>query len=438
MRAVRQSEGSTGRISGHAELAGEDVAAERVDEIVALEARMAQAQWSAEQNRDPLKTYHRFALAELDALMPHFDWGRYLKESGIGAHATYLLVGQPTYLNSLSGLLDETALPVWKAYFKWQLIRDWAPFLPARLVDADFAFYGTLLRGIPENAPRWKRGVLFVNDTMGQALGHQYILQNFPPESRQRVQEIVANLITAFREQFDTLEWMSPATRVAAQAKLAALEVQVGYPDQWRDYAKLRVRPGDLIGNLRRAKEFQVQWELDKLGQPVDAGQWQRLPQEVNAYYSPDGNQAVLPAGILQPPLFDPKADDASNYGGIGVVIGGELSHAFDDHGSQFDATGMLSEWWTAEDHAQFAARTRALAAEYSGFEPVAGHALDGQRAVGENIADNSGVALAYRAYQLSLAGQPPPKIDDLSADQRFFIGYAQVRRMLTRNKRRS
>ena len=417
------------------QLAGEPVAAERADEIVALETRIAQAQWSNAQNRDPVRTYNRFEVAGLSQLMPDFDWNRYLKEAGIAGHASYLLAGQPRYLNSLSGLLDEASLPVWKAYFKWQLIHSWAPYLPRRFVDADFSFNGTIIKDVPENRPRWKRGVALVNGTMGQALGHQYVLQNFPPESRERVQQIIANVITAFREQLDTLEWMSPATRVAAQAKLAALKVQVGYPEKWRDYSKLEVRSGELLGNIRRATEFGVQWELDKLGQPVDPDEWLNLPQQVDAYYTSDGNEAVFLAGILQPPLFDPLAEDASNYGGIGVVIGHEISHGFDERGSQFNAEGILADWWTAEDHEQFAARTSALVGEYAQFEAVPGYHLDGKVTLGENIADNSGLALAYRAYQLSLAGQPAPKIDGLSGDQRFYMGYAQVWRMLTRTE---
>jgi len=268
---------------------------------------------------------------------------------------------------------------------------------------------------------------------MGEALGREYVRRTFPPEAKARAEALVANVLAAFRGSIDTLEWMSPATKVEAQAKLAAFTTKIGYPARWRDYSRLVVAPGDLYGNVVRASRFEADRNIAKLGKPVDRGEWGLTPQAINAYYNPEFNEIVFPAAILQPPFFQANADDAVNYGAIGAVIGHEISHGFDDQGSQFDGKGNLRDWWTPADHEQFAAKTHALVEQYSRFEPVKGYFVNGQLTLGENIGDNSGLAVAYKAYRISLGGRQAPVIDGFTGDQRFYIGYAQIWRSKVR-----
>ncbi len=325
---------------------------------------------------------------------------------------------------------------MWKAYFRWHLLNDYAPYLNKDFVDANFAFYGTSLRGIEQNRPRWKRGVALVDGSIGEALGKLYVAKYFPPASKARMDQLVNNLIAAYRADIGTLDWMGPQTKQKAADKLAKLAVKIGYPVKWRDYSSLQIVKGDLVGNVMRANEFEYQRNLNKIGKPVDRTEWQMTPQTVNAYYDPEHNEIVFPAAILQPPFFDPKADDAVNYGGIGAVIGHEISHGFDDQGSQYDANGDLLNppgWFTKADLAAFKAKTHALVAQYSAYAPVPGYHVNGELTLGENIADNSGLAIAHKAYQLSLNGQPAPVIDGLTGDQRFYMGWAQVWRSKAR-----
>jgi len=408
-------------------MAGERDAAESARELIALESDLARVQWSRVENRDPVKTYNKVELTQLSTLAPGVDWKRWLTESGVDSRVDYLIVAQPTYLTAFAKLLVDTPLPVWKAYFKWQLLNDAAPYLAKTYVDEQFAFQDTVLRGTPENRPRWKRGVEFVDTSIGEALGKLYVARHFPPENKARMEALVGNLLAAYRQSIDALDWMSRETKSQALAKLAKFTPKIGYPTQWRDYSSLSVAEDDLVGNWLRAQEFEYRRNLAKLGKPIDRNEWGMRPQTVNAYYSREKNEIVFPAAILQPPFFNVAADDAVNYGGIGAVIGHEISHGFDDGGSRFDGDGNLHQWFTANDLKRFRDKTQALVAQYDQYEPVPGFHVNGALTLGENVADNSGLAIAYRAYKISLAGKPSPVIDGLTGEQRLYYGWAQV-----------
>ncbi len=417
-------------------MAGDRSARHDAKAIFALETKLARMQWSKVENRDPIRTYNKFPLDQLARLAPGYDWSAYLGACGVTGKTDYLIVSQPSYITAFNKILRHTSLRVWKAYFRWHLLDDYAPYLSTRFVDAHFAFHGTVLRGVEQNQPRWQRGIGVVEDAMGEGLGKLYVAQYFPAESKARMDQLVHNLIGAYRADLAELNWMSEPTRQKALEKLSKLGIKIGYPVKWRDYGALRVQPDDLVGNVLRANEFESDREINKLGQPIDRTEWDMTPQTVNAYYNPERNEIVFPAAILQPPFFDPQADDAVNYGGIGAVIGHEISHAFDDHGSQYDADGNLLDepgWFTPQDLQQFRARTQALVQQYSAYAPVPGYPVNGRLTLGENIADNSGLAIAYKAYRLSLAGRQAPIIDGLTGDQRFYIGWAQVWRAKTR-----
>jgi predicted metalloendopeptidase len=395
--------------------------------ILALESAMAALQWTRVENRDPVKTYNKYAIKDLGKLMPRFDWKRYLAASGFGDKVDDVIIVQPSYFAGLDKLIQSTPLPVWKSYFKWHELAAAAPYLSKVFVDERFAFTGTVLNGIPENRPRWKRGLGLVNGAIGEAIGRLYVEKYFPPQHKARMEELVRTLLEAYRLDIGTLDWMGPETRKGALEKLDKLSVKIGYPNRWRDYGTLKIVRDDLWGNVLRADEFEYQRNIDKLGKPIDHNEWGMTPQTVNAYYNPVKNEIVFPAAILRPPFFDATADDAVNYGGIVAVIGHEVSHGFDDKGSQYDADGNLRDWFTKEDHERFAAKTKALVAQYAVYEPVPGYHVNGELTLGENIADNSGLTLAYKAYQLSLAGKPAAVIDGLSGDQRFYFGWVQV-----------
>jgi putative endopeptidase len=384
-------------------------------------------QWTRVENRDPIKTYNKKSFGELPQVMPGYDWRSYLHGTGIDGRVDALIVTQPSYFAGLSKILASTPLPVWKAYFKWRVLSSAAPYLSKPFVDERFAFSGTVLRDVPENQPRWKRAINLIDFGLGEALGKRYVEKYFPPESKARMQVLVRNVLEAYRRDIELLDWMSPETKVGAQQKLSKVSPKIGYPDRWRDYSALRIERGDLHGNVVRAAEFEYWRNVDKLGKPVDRGEWTMTPQTVNAYYNPTKNEIVFPAAILQPPFFDAQADDAVNYGGIGGVIGHELSHGFDDRGSQYDADGNLHDWFTKEDHEKFAAKTKALVDQYNAYEPVPDYHVNGALTLGENIGDNSGLAIAYRAYHLSLGLHDAPVIDGFSGDQRLYLGWAQV-----------
>jgi putative endopeptidase len=424
------------RLAGDS-VAGEPAAAQEAHDIVALETALAKVQWTKVENRDPVKTYNRVELTQLARLAPGYNWKAYLSDAGVAGKVDYLVISQPSYITAFNELVARTPLPVWRSYFRWRLLSEFAPFLSKKFVDENFAFYGTALRGITQNRPRWKRAVGLVDGAIGEGLGKIYVASYFPPEFKSRMDQLVRNLLAAYQADIDTLDWMGPETKQKAHEKLARFTTKIGYPAKWRDYSALRIVPGDLLGNVMRANAFEYHRNVSKLGQPIDRTEWEMTPQTVNAYYNPEKNEIVFPAAILQPPFFNAQADDAVNYGGIGAVIGHEISHGFDDQGSQYDGLGNLLSapgWFTQADLDHFKARTRALVTQYSAFAPVPGFPINGELTLGENIADNSGLAIAYQAYQLSLGGEPAPIIDGLTGEQRFFMGWAQVWRAKTRD----
>lgn len=415
------------------QLSGDQQAAQHAKEILTLETELAKIQWSNVQNRDLSKRYNIYKTKDLKKLTSTFDWNTYLSSVGVKDKIQTIQVNQLSYFQSLDPVIDRTPLNVWKAYFKWNLISSFAPYLNKAFVDESFAFYGKTLRDVAEQEVRWKRGVQTVNGVLGDGLGKIYVEKHFSADKKQRMDALVQNLIQAYDQSISQLDWMSPETKVQAKKKLSSLSIKVGYPKQWRDYSALDIKEGDLIGNVIRASEFEHQDDLDKLGKPVDRDEWFMTPQTVNAYYNPSSNEIVFPAAILQPPFFNIDADDAVNYGGIGSVIGHEISHGFDDQGSQFDELGNMRNWWTAQDHKRFKAKTQALVAQYNAYEPIAGYHVNGELTLGENIADNSGLSIAYKAYQISLAGKPAPVIEGRTGEQRFYMGWAQVWRAKTR-----
>jgi putative endopeptidase len=359
-------------------LAGDDQAALHARQIVELETALARVQWTKVQNRDPVKIYNKVAFEKLSHLAPGYDWQAYLSDSGVAGRTDYLVIEQPSYLTGFSTLLAATPLPVWKNYFRWHLLSEFSPYLSKSFVDQRFSFYGTSLSGVPQIKPRWRRGIDLLEQSIGEGLGRIYTAKYFPPESKARMEQLVGNLLAAYRQSIDTLDWMSPATKKEAQAKLATFMPKIGYPSKWRDYSSLTIGRDDLVANVRSANEFEYQRNIAKLGQPIDRTEWFMTPQTVNAYYNPELNEIVFPAAILQPPFFNAMADDAVNYGSIGAVIGHEISHGFDDQGSQYDGDGNLRDWWTKEDHEKFDAKTAALVKQYSAYEPGTG--LSGQR----------------------------------------------------------
>ena len=403
--------------------------------ILALETEIARVQWSPVERRDPIKAYNPVALNALPTLAPALDWPGYLAGTGLAGRAATLIVRQPSYLQGLSPLLDSVPLATWKAYARAHLLHTYAPYLSKAFVDTRFDFVGPVITGTTQQRPRWKRGVQLVDDSLGESLGKQYVAAHFPPESKQRMDGLVANLLAAYRDSIVTLDWMGPQTREQALAKLAKFNAKIAYPKRWIDYTNLAIRRDDLVGNVMRAHQFEDQRELAKLGKPIDRDEWGMTPQTINAYYNPSMNEIVFPAAFLQAPLFNPGADDAVNYGAIGAIIGHEISHGFDDQGSQYDGDGNLRDWWTPQDKERFAAKTRALVAQYSAYVPVPGYTLNGELTLGENIADNSGLAIAYKAYRLSLNGRSAPVLDGMSGDERFFYGYAQAWRGKARDE---
>jgi len=409
-------------------LSGHQDAAAKARQIVALETEIARIQWTKVENRDPVKRYNKKTLAELRALAPGFEWTTYLKGTGAGKVSS-VIVSQPSYLEGLNKLIAATPVDTWKSYFEFRVVSSYAPYLSQAFVDESFAFRGAVLSGSKENRPLEKRAIAEVNRTLSEVVGKEYVARHFPAERKQQVLDMAKNFITAFGEGIDQLEWMSPETKKQAHAKLAKINVKIGYPDKWRDYSKLKIVRGDLVGNMMRAREFGHDYMVNRLGKPVDRSVWGMSPQTVNAYYSPTLNEVVFPAARLQYPLYDADAEPAVNYGSVGISIGHEISHAFDDKGSQYDGDGNLRNWWTEEDARQFAARGKVLVDQYAGYSPVPGYNLNGELTLGENIADNAGAIMASRAYKIYLKGKPGPVIDGFSAEQRLFMGLSQARK---------
>lgn len=411
-------------------LAGDKNATTEARDIMALETAIAKAQWTKVENRNPIKIYNKFALPKLDSLAVGYNWNAYLNESGLQGKVNDLIISQPSYIAGFNKLLRETPLSTWKSYFRLRVLKAYAPYLNKAFVDENFAFEGKVLQGSEENEARWKRGVELLDSAIGEALGQRYVVKYFPPPYKERMDQLVKNLLAAYEADIGTLDWMGQETRHKALEKLALFTTKIGYPAKSRDYGALQIVRSDLVGNVVRANEFEYQRNLNKLGHVIDRAEWGMTAPTVNAYYNPALNEIVFPAGILQPPFFNANADDAVNYGAIGSVIGHEISHGFDDEGSQYDGHGNLLDppgWFTQADLEHFKKRTQALIEQYSAISPMPGYSVNGELTLGENIADNSGLAIAYKAYELSLGGKPAPVIDGLTGEQRFYLGFVQV-----------
>ena len=407
-------------------LAGEANAAQRAAAVMRFEHDLAQAHWTRVQSRDDVATYNRWALADFARNAPGFDWPAFFREIGVAAQPN-LLVSQPSAFTGSARLVAQTPQTVLNDYLLLRTIDDAAPYLSSDFVDAHFAFHGTALNGTPQNEDRWKRGVDTVTALIPDDVSRIYVDRYFPPEAKAAADQLVRNVIAAMDHRLSTLSWMAPETRARARAKLAAFTPKIGYPEFWHDYSGVRISRDNLLQNVTNATEWQFQFDLNKLGHPVDRREWGMTPMEVNAYANPVWNEIVFPAAILQPPFFDPHADPAVNYGGIAAVIGHELSHHFDDQGSRYDQTGTLREWWTPQDRERFNALTAQLVAQYDQYEPLPGHHVQGALTLGENIADLAGLTVAHDAYEMTLGGRPAPVLEGLTGDQRFYLGWAQV-----------
>lgn len=406
--------------------------------IVALETKLAAAHWDVVKRRDADLTYNLRAFADLPTEAPGFDWAGWVTSLGTTPEiAAEVVVRQPDYLTAFAAAWSGEDLEDWKRWLRWRVIHARAFLLTDDLIAEDFAFYGRRLSGTEQIRDRWKRAVSVVENLMGDAVGKLYVERHFPPHAKQRMDELVANIREAYRVSINSLDWMTPATREKALAKLDKFTPKIGYPVKWRDYSNLVIERDDLYGNYRRGYAFEYDREMAKLGGPVDRDEWFMTPQTVNAYYNPGMNEIVFPAAILQPPFFDADADDAANYGGIGAVIGHEIGHGFDDQGAKYDGDGNLVDWWTDEDRTEFGARTKKLIEQYEEYVPRAlsnGHHVNGAFTVGENIGDLGGLSIALLAYRLSLGDREAPVIDGLTGEQRVFYGWAQVWRAKSRD----
>ena len=397
----------------------------RAARIFDLEHLVAEAHWKREDSEDVKKGNNHWSRKQFDTAAPGLDWHEYFAAAGLGEQPDFV-VWQPSAVTGLSALVVSQPLETWKDYLVFHAIEHDASVLPKAFGDESFAFHGTVLTGTPTRRDRWKRAVDATNFALGEAVGRLYVERYFPPTAKARVDAMVRNLLTAFGRRIDNLDWMAPATKAKAKAKLAVLKVGVGYPDRWRDYSALDVVAGDAFGNFERAERFEYRRNLGKLGQPVDRSEWVMTPQTVNAVNLPVMNAMNFPAAILQPPFFDPERPLAMDYGAIGAVIGHEISHSFDDQGAMFDAAGRLQNWWTPEDLAHFEASGAKLVAQYDMYRPFPDLAVNGKQTLSENIADVAGLAVAYDAYQLSLGGQPARMVAGLTGDQQFFLSFAQ------------
>jgi predicted metalloendopeptidase len=408
------------------------------DRVLALETSLAQKQWDRARNRDRNATYNQMTVSAIESLAPHFGWRPYLSAAlnsdDVDERVKAAIVRQPDYVKAFDGVLTATPLSTWKEYLTFGWLNAYSQYLSSPFVNAQFQFFGGVIGGREENRPRWKRGVTTVENAVGEPVGRLYIDQHFKPEAKARVDALVRNLLAAFKVGINELEWMSPATKAQAQAKLAKYSLKIGYPDKWRDYSGLAVKDDDLVGNVMRSQQFQESEMWARLGKPVERWRWGMTPQTVNASYSSTNNEITFPAGILQPPFFNVDADDAVNYGAIGAVIGHEISHGFDDQGRKSDGDGNLRDWWTPDDARAFEERASRLGAQYESYAPLPGMKINGRQTMGENIGDLSGLAVALRAYHISLNGKPAPVIDGFTADQRFFMGYAQIWRFKERD----
>ena len=394
--------------------------------VVDFETKLAEATWPREDERDPLKTYNPMAVADLATYAPGFDFKTFLASAELGS-LDRIVLNANTAFPKFTAIYAATPVETLKAWQAFHLVDAAAPYLSDRFVEARFAFRNHDLAGQPEIQPRWKRGVGFVNRTLGEAVGRLYVAQYFTPDAKAKMDALVGHLKDALNARLQRVDWMSPETRAKAVEKLSKFTVKIGYPAEWRDYSALTLRPDDLYGDAERAAIFEWERQVRRMNRPVDKLEWGMTPQTVNAYYHSSNNEIVFPAAILSPPFFDPSADPAINYGGIGAVIGHEMTHAFDDQGRKYNGAGQLADWWTTDDAAKFQVRADRLGAQYSSFEPLPGAHIKGALTMGENIADLGGLLVALDAYHASLHGLPAPVIDGLTGDQRFFLGFAQI-----------
>ena len=417
-------------------LAGVSDPAGNAAKVMALETSIASHHWDQVKNRDATLTYNKMNRAEVTALMPVFDWELYLTDGEIPAIVLdSVIVQQPSFFEGLGSILANFDAAAWKAWLKWHIISGSAPYLTDDFTNENFAFFGKTLSGTPELRERWKRAVSMIEGSLGEAVGKVYVQKYFPAEAKARMENLVANLIEAYRVSINELAWMSPDTKVKALEKLGKFRPKIGYPDKWRDYSALKTTPDDLYGNVGRVVKFQRDHELSKIGKPVDRDEWFMAPQTGNAYYNPVMNEIVFPAAILQAPFFGLDHDDAVNYGGIGAVIGHEIGHGFDDQGSKYDGDGALNNWWTDADRAAFEERTKALIAQYDALIPEEAPDVNvnGALTIGENIGDLGGLTIAFKAYQISLQGKPSPVIEGMSGEKRLMLSWAQIWRAKVR-----
>ena len=418
-------------------LAGEPNGTARGARILALETKLASAQWTPVENNDPVKTYNKHRLASAANLAPAFDWKAWHAATGLPEGD--FIVRQPSYATTLGQIAHAEDLATWKDYLRVRTLDAYWTVLPAAYFEASFGFNRQTLYGTEIPGPRWKWAIDEANAALGEAVGREYVARHFPPEAKARMLTLVDNLLAEFDHGIDQLDWMSAPTKAEAHAKLKKIKVKIGYPDKWRDYSGLEIRADDLVGNVMRARRFNWSWEAARAGRPKDPTEWQMWlmkPQDVNAYYMAENNEIVFPAAYLQPPYFDMRVDDAVNYGAVGATIGHEISHGFDDWGRQYDGDGNLRDWWAPEDSEKFKAKTALLVEQYSAFEPLPGLHVNGEVTLGENIGDLSGTAVAYRAYVRSLNGAEAPIIDGFTGAQRFFLGYGQSWREKFRESR--
>jgi putative endopeptidase len=416
------------------ELAAFDSAKEAAATIMALETSIAEAHITKEDARNWPKNYNKVALDALNEVMPNFNWAGYVEEANIDGIDGLVLM-MTSYFESLDSIVAETDIDTWKTYLNWVALNDKASALTRAIDDQNFEFYGKVLDGREEQREDWRRAVTAVNGALGEVVGKVYVKKHFPPEAKERMVELVGNLIKAYEKSIEELEWMSDETRAQALDKLYKFTPKIGYPDQWRDYSAIDIEADDLFGNLERAIVAEYDRQISRQGGPVDRGEWAMTPQTVNAYYMPPLNEIVFPAAILQPPFFNLEADDAVNYGAIGAVIGHEIGHGFDDKGSTFDGDGVMRNWWTDTDRAEFEKRTAQLIAQYDEYAPFDDLHVNGEFTQGENIGDLGGISIGLLAYEMSLNGENPPVIDGFTGVQRVFLGYGQVWRNKSRDE---
>ena len=419
-------------------LAGIDDPQGHSQRVLNLETEIASHHWDQVRDRDSLATYNKFGFDELQKLSEGFNWPLYLESAKVPSKAvSQVIVRQPSFFAGLGQMLSNFDAAKWSSWLQWHLLSGSAPFLNKALVEENFAFFGTTLSGTPENRERWKRGVSIVEGVLGEAIGELYVAQHFPPAAKERMLELVHNLLEAYRVDIAALDWMSEETKKKAFEKLDKFRPKIGYPDKFRDYSALEITPDDLIANIAATTKFQMDYEFAKIGAPVDRNEWHMFPQTVNAYYNPGMNEIVFPAGILQPPFFDLAADDAANYGGIGAVIGHEIGHGFDDQGSKYDGDGNLVDWWQENDRVEFDKRAQKLIDQYENLFPVETPDIhvNGALTVGENIGDLGGLTIALKAYEIALKGSSAPILEGFTGTQRVFLGWAQVWRGKVRNE---